>query len=344
MRILVTGGAGYIGSHIVHTLLDAGHSVEIVDDLSRSDQINLECLMGAYSDRLIFSRIDLVDEYRLLDVFDRFHPELVIHAAGYKSVSESVAEPMLYFKKNVSVLCAVLNVMSQKNVTKLIFSSSATVYGDAQTIPIKETTPINPLNPYGTSKYACEMLLRGWVESCQSNKALIFRYFNPAGASSDLLVGEPVTDSPPNLFPALLKTVTDDDVAVFKIFGNDYPTPDGTCIRDFVHVSDLAAAHNLAVDAMDDVCRFEVINLGSGTGFSVLEVVESLSEVIQREIAYTFECRRQGDSPASFTDNSKAHEVLGWSPKFKLNDICDTAFRWSIKRQKIAFKELYFDS
>jgi UDP-glucose-4-epimerase GalE len=322
-RILVTGGAGYIGSHTVRLLLDQGYEVSVVDDLSKGFKHNVP------SGRL--NRLNLLDNSALSELIRQHRPEAVIHFAAYIAVGESMREPARYFENNVCGSLSLLNAMVQNGVRHLVFSSTAAVYGNPHSTPIEETFPIQPVSPYGESKVMVETLMR-WFDEIHNLTGVCLRYFNASGADPEARLGEehePETHLIPLLFRAVLtgKPIT--------LFGNDYDTPDGTCIRDYIHVNDLAQAHILAVEHLLNGGASERFNVGTGTGHSVMEVVRAVEEVTGQKVPYEIGPRRAGDPPSLVAASDKLRKTLGWTPQYAdLRTIVQHA--WNFARKQAA--------
>ncbi len=319
-RVLVTGGAGYIGSHTVKALSKAGYHVTVFDDLSRGHP---EYIPGI---PLIIGLIE--DEEAVRDVFDSYEYDAVIHFAGESQAGESVSNPDKYFRRNVIGGLNLFSAMARKGVAKLVFSSSAAVYGDPEEIPISEESPVRPKSPYGESKAFLERAL-AWYDKAYGLKSVSLRYFNAAGADPGGDIGEehePETHLIPLIFQAI-STQTP-----LTVFGDDYPTPDGTAIRDYVHVTDLADAHVLSLGLLNKSRSSVVLNLGSGKGYSVLEIINVVEQVTGKKVPYVIGSRREGDPAVLVASPSKAREVLGWSPRLSsLEDIVSTAWNWYLK-------------
>ena len=327
--ILVTGGAGYIGSHTVVQLLEAGRQVLILDNFSNSKPMVLQRIARIAGRQAEFVEGDVRDE-RLLNYLFREYPlSSVIHFAGLKAVGESVAQPLRYYENNVAGSIALLAAMQRANVKTLVFSSSATVYGDPHSVPIREDFPLSATNPYGRSKLMIEDILRDAAAAESQWRIALLRYFNPVGAHESGLIGEDPQGIPNNLMPYISQ------VAVglrpfLQVFGNDYPTPDGTGVRDYIHVVDLARGHLAALDALGKPHADPVLtlNLGTGRGYSVLEMVAAFARASGREVPYRVVGRRPGDVAACYADPTRAHELLGWQAEKSLDDMCHDAWRW----------------
>jgi UDP-glucose-4-epimerase GalE len=320
-RILVTGGAGYIGSHTVRLLLEQGYDVSVVDDLSRGFKHNVP------SGRL--NRLNLSDHAALAELIRQHRPEAVIHFAAFIAVGESMREPGRYFQNNVCGSLSLLNAMVENGVQHLVFSSTAAVYGTPHATPILENFPIQPVSPYGESKVMVETLLR-WFDEIHNLTSISLRYFNASGADPAGLLGEehePETHLIPLLFRAVLTGQP------ITLFGSDYPTPDGTCIRDYIHVDDLAQAHILAVEYLLNGGRSDQFNVGTGGGHSVMEVVRAVEEVTGQKVPYVIGPRRPGDPPALVAGSEKLRSALGWQPKYEdLRTIVEHAWNFARKQ------------
>lgn len=317
MRVMVTGGTGYIGSHVVQQLKKDGHFVLVYDTLefgSRKSIGNTPIIEG-----------DIVNEALLAQVFSMHTIEAVVHMAAYKAVGESIAQPYRYFKNNVAGTLSLLETMHRSGVKYLVFSSSAAVYGTPEVIPVSEKNAVHPESPYGETKHMVERLLY-WYDQCYGLRSVSLRYFNAAGASLDASIGEDWTYSQ-NLIPWVMKAALG-KIPVLQIFGNDYPTPDGTAIRDYIHVLDLAAAHAKALHFLQKEQRSEIFNLGVGKGISVQEIFEAAQRISGVQIPVEYVARRAGDPAAVWADNSKAKQLLGWQPQYTLEDILRTAWQW----------------
>jgi UDP-glucose 4-epimerase len=328
-RILVTGGAGYIGSTTCLALLEAGWSIVVVDNLANSSEVALDrvrALAPAGAD-LTFHRVDIRDSAALDAVFAADAVDAVIHFAGLKAVGESVEQPLAYFDVNLAGTVSLLQVMQRHGVRRLVFSSSATVYGDPDALPIPETAPRSAANPYGRTKLVIEEMLSDLAASDPTWHIAALRYFNPVGAHVSGTIGEDPAGIPNNLMPFIMQVAVGrrDELVVF---GDDYPTRDGTCIRDYIHVVDLAEGHVAALGALDSISGFRAINLGTGTGSTVLEVLAAASRAVGRDVPYRIGPRRAGDATACFADATLAAELLGWRATRSLDDMCTDAWRW----------------
>jgi UDP-glucose 4-epimerase len=327
VKVLVTGGAGYIGSHTCLELLGAGHEVMVVDNLCNSKEESLRRVQKLTGKQLEFSKLDVRDRGSLAEVFGQFQPEAVIHFAGLKAVGESVKEPLRYFDTNLISTIYLLEVMQEYNVRQLIFSSSATVYGEPDHVPIAEDAPLQVTNPYGRTKLMIEDMLRDVFAANSDWRITLLRYFNPVGAHPSGQIGEDPAGIPNNLFP-FVSQVAVGRLPRLSVYGKDYPTPDGTCVRDYLHVVDLAKGHVKALDHGVKTEGLHTYNLGTGKGKSVLEVVQAFVRATGREIPYVIADRRPGDSAATYADASKAERELDWKAEKTLDDMCADSWRW----------------
>ena len=328
MKILLTGGAGYIGSHTAVELIGLGHEVIIADNLSNSKSEVISRIGKITGKTPAFYPIDVCDKKDLTSLFDENGIDAVIHFAGFKAVGESVKYPEKYFRNNLDSTMTLLEVMEQSGTKKLIFSSSATVYGESQNVPYTEESPTGGCtNPYGWTKYMIEQILKAAVSAHPDLGIASLRYFNPAGAHPSGLIGEDPHDIPNNLFPYIAK-VACGKLDHLHVFGNDYPTPDGTGVRDYIHVVDLAKGHAAALTYLADHDGFEVFNLGSGKGSSVLEIVEAYRKASGQPIPYSIDPRRPGDIAQSFADPEKAKKLLHWQTEKTLFDMCADSWNW----------------
>jgi UDP-glucose 4-epimerase len=331
MAILVTGGAGYIGSHTVVELLNQGEEVIIVDNLYNANKEVISRIKTITNKQPIFYPIDVVDEVALNQIFSKHRIQSVIHFAGYKAVGESVANPLMYYHNNLNSTLVLLKLMLKHQVHQLVFSSSATVYGNPSKMPILETDPVGgTTNPYGTTKLFNEMIIDDVVKANPQFHAVMLRYFNPIGAHASGLIGEDPQGIPNNLMPFITQ------VAIGKrpflsIYGNDYPTKDGTGVRDYIHVVDLAFGHLAALKKLNSKPGFVVYNLGTGKGTSVLEMVHAFEQANQVKIPYQIVARRSGDIAVSYADCSKAFKDLGWKTKKTILDACLDSRRFQEK-------------
>jgi len=325
--ILITGGAGYIGSHTCVELLAAGHEVVVVDNLSNSRTEALQRVEKISGKPVPLVVADVNDRDALREIFRNYPIDAVIHFAGLKAVGESVAKPLLYYHNNVSGSIALFETMAEFGVKRLVFSSSATVYGDPHTVPIREDFPLSATNPYGRSKLMVEDMLRDLKLSDSSWRIALLRYFNPVGAHESGLIGEDPNGIPNNLMPFVSQVA----VGLRKelaVFGNDYPTHDGTGVRDYIHVVDLAAGHLAALHALDRHGTTLTVNLGTGQGYSVLDMVRAFEKASDRPVPYRIAARRPGDIASCYADPALAHELLGWNAERDLDTMCRDAWRW----------------
>ncbi|WP_104166041.1 UDP-glucose 4-epimerase GalE [Arthrobacter sp. SX1312] len=327
MKILVTGGSGYIGSHTVLTLLDHGHDVVVVDNLLNSTETSLERVAALAGRTPTFHRADLLDEPRLRAIFAEEEVDAVIHFAGLKAVGESVEKPLYYYHNNVGGTLNLLRAMDDAGVRTLVFSSSATVYGASEEVPLTEKLPLDAVNPYGRTKEQIEDILTDLGAADPRWNIALLRYFNPVGAHSSGTIGEDPTGIPNNLLPFVAQVAVGRREKVL-VFGNDYPTPDGTGVRDYIHVVDLAEGHLAALDYLVARGGVHTWNLGTGNGSSVLEVLRAFSAAVGRDIPYEFAPRRPGDAAVSYADPSSALADLGWSATRTLAEMCEDHWRW----------------
>lgn len=329
MHILVTGGAGYIGSHTCLELLNGGHRVTVVDNLSNASRESLVRVEELTGRKVAFFEVDLLDKEGLSEVFARCPERIdaVIHFAGKKAVGESVEKPLLYYHNNITGTLVLCEVMATHGVRNIIFSSSATVYGDPATVPITEDFPLCCTNPYGRTKLMVEEILRDLHVADKEWNVCLLRYFNPVGAHKSGRIGEDPNGIPNNLVPYITQ-VAIGKLAQLSVFGSDYPTPDGTGVRDYIHVVDLAKGHVKALDKIVQSPGVVVYNLGTGTGYSVLEMISNFAEVSGREIPYKIVGRRSGDIATCYADPAKALKELGWQARYGLREMCEDAWRW----------------
>lgn len=329
-KILVTGGAGYIGSHTTLQLIDNGFDVSVVDNLSNSSEESLIRVEKITKKKLHFYQCDLRDEKLLDNVFASNKFDSVIHFAGLKAVGESVAKPLLYYDNNINGSIVLLKLMQKYNVTKLVFSSSATVYGDPEEVLITEKLPVRPINPYGHTKAVIEQIIKDFSVSNKKFNAVILRYFNPVGAHESGMIGEDPNGTPNNLVPYIAQIAVG-RLKTLRIFGGDYDTVDGTGVRDYVHIADLANAHIKALDKMKNTAGVSIYNLGTGVGCSVLEVVAAFEKASGKKIPYKVVGRRHGDAPAVFADPSLANRELNWVAKKGIFEMCRDVWLWQSK-------------
>lgn len=324
--ILVTGGAGYIGSHTVVELLGAGHEVTVVDNFCNSAPAVPERIARIAGRMPVFVKADVRDRAALQSLFQARHYDAVIHFAGLKAVGESVAEPLRYYDNNVGGSLTLFETMAQYGLRTVVFSSSATVYGDPASVPIREDFPVAPTNPYGRSKLMVEEILREAAAADPRWRVALLRYFNPVGAHASGLIGEDPNGVPNNLMPFISQVAVGRREAL-SVWGDDYPTPDGTGVRDYIHVVDLARGHLAALGHMPD-SGVLTANLGTGRGYSVLEMVRAFEQASGRKVAYRIAARRPGDVAACYADPSLAAERLGWRAQLDLSRMCADTWRW----------------
>ncbi len=333
MNILVTGGAGYIGSHTCVELLAAGYKVIAIDNLSNSSEESLKRVQEITGKSLVFQKVDLNDRYALNSVFENNAINAIMHFAGLKAVGESVADPLLYYHNNVAGTLNLCKLMKAHNIKNLVFSSSCTVYGNPDNLPINENSPLQPANPYGRSKQMVEEILKDLSASDSKLNIALLRYFNPIGAHPSGKIGEDPNDIPNNLLP-YISQVAVRKLSKLSIFGNDYPTPDGTCIRDYIHVVDLANGHISALSKLESAPGLITYNLGTGKGYSVLEIVTAFEKASGKTIPYKFVSRRPGDIACCFADPSKAIKELDWSAEYGIDEMCKDTWLWQSENPK----------
>lgn len=330
MKILVTGGAGYIGSHTCVALLQQNMDVVVVDNLCNSAETSLNRVEQITGKSVNFFKTDLLDKDGLSRVFARFQPDAVIHFAGLKAVGESTTMPLAYFHNNITGTLNLLSVMAESDVKKIIFSSSATVYGDPATLPITEEFPLSVTNPYGRTKLMIEQILEDLFISDPGWHIARLRYFNPVGADPSGLIGEDPRGIPNNLVPYIAR-VAIGSLDRVQVFGNDYPTPDGTGVRDYIHVCDLAEGHVKTLPRLLAAPGVFTYNLGTGKGYSVFEMIKGFERACGRPIPYETVPRRPGDIAACWADPGKAGKELGWEAYRTLDDMCADAWHWQQK-------------
>lgn len=329
-KILITGGAGYIGSHTAVELWNSGFEPIILDDLSNSDHKVLDRLEEITGKRFSFFKGDCNDKKQLEEISSQHQISGIIHFAAFKSVGESTAQPLKYYQNNVGSLLILLEWMKEKDIQDLVFSSSCTVYGQPEVLPVTESTPRQEAeSPYGNTKKICEDILVDYVKSQPGIRVISLRYFNPVGAHPSAKIGELPLGVPQNLVPFITQTAAGIRKKL-TVFGNDYDTADGSCVRDYIHVMDLADAHVKAVDFLKDqpINFYEVFNVGTGEGNTVLEVIQTFEKVNELKLNYEIGPRRPGDVVKTWADTTKIKEVLGWSPKYSLEDSLRDSWRW----------------
>ncbi len=334
MSVLVTGGTGYIGSHTVVELLNYGKDVIIVDDLSNSKIEVLDAIEKITNKRPKFYEVNYLDKDKIRSIFKENDIDMVINFAGFKSVGESVSKPLMYYHNNVGGAINVLEVMQEFGVKNFIFSSSATVYGDPEVVPITEDCKVGgTTNPYGTSKLMIEQILQDLYKSDNSWNICILRYFNPVGAHESGLIGEEPKGIPNNLMPYITK-VASGELEILSVFGNDYDTKDGTGVRDYIHVVDLSKGHIKAMEKLErENSGIYIYNLGTGTGYSVLELVDNFEKINNVKVNYKITGRRPGDIAACYTNPDKAFKELGWKAEKKIADMCKDSWNYTKNRK-----------
>ena len=330
--VLVTGGAGFIGSHTVIELLQSGYEVVVVDDLSNASAIALDRVRQIVGDeaaqRLTFYEDNVLDRDAMNRIFDQHDIDRVIHFAGFKAVGESVTKPIEYYHNNIENTLVLVDVMRDHGCKSIIFSSSSTVYGDPDSLPLTEESPKKPAtNPYGWTKWMIEQILTDLHTADPEWNVVLLRYFNPIGAHPSGLIGEDPKGIPNNLVPYVAQVAVGKREAV-QVYGNDYPTPDGTGVRDYIHVCDLASGHVSALRWMNGREGVEMFNLGTGTGSSVLDVIRAFSKACGKELPYVIRERRGGDIAANWCDATKAEREMGWKAQYDLADMCRDSWNW----------------
>ena len=329
MPILVSGGAGYIGSHTCIELMAAGHEILVADNFYNSCQEALNRVEQISGKKVPFVNIDLCDAARVDELFDA-HPEIdaVIHFAAYKAVGESVSKPLEYYTNNLVSCLNVLNSMRRHGVKNFVFSSSATVYGDPASVPIREDFPTGgTTNPYGTTKLFIERILTDYCAADPTLNVALLRYFNPIGAHESGLIGEDPNGIPNNLVPYIAQVAVG-KLEKLHVYGNDYPTPDGTGVRDYIHVVDLAKGHVAALKKLDTNCGLFVCNLGTGKGYSVLDILHAYEKACGKELPYVIDPRRPGDIAECYADPAKARDEMGWQAQYGIEEMCASAWKW----------------
>lgn len=333
MKILVTGGTGYIGSHTVVELLESGYEVVIIDDFSNSNPKVLEAIKKITSKGFVFYEGDVCNKDLVEKIFEKENIDAVIHFAGYKAVGESVEKPLKYYRNNLDSTLTLLEIMEKHGVYNFVFSSSATVYGKPKSLPIKEDFPLSAENPYGNTKLINEEILTDLCKSDEKWNVVLLRYFNPIGAHESGLIGEEPNGIPNNIMPYIMKVAVG-ELEKVHVFGNDYDTKDGTGVRDYIHVVDLAKGHIKAVEFLKKNNGINAFNLGTGRGYSVLELIENVKNENHINIPYVIENRRPGDIAACYADASLAHEKLGFKAEKDIKDMCKDAYNFVIKNTK----------
>ncbi|MBP1570140.1 MAG: UDP-glucose 4-epimerase GalE [Oscillospiraceae bacterium] len=332
MKVLVTGGAGYIGSHTAVELIEAGYETVIVDDLSNAKEDVIDRIEAITGKRPVFYKEDCKDKEAMRKIFSENKIDAIIHFAAYKAVGESVQKPLEYYRNNLDSTLTLMEVMEEFGCKKFVFSSSATVYGPNNPYPYKEEMKaIESTSPYGWTKVMIERILTDYVTAHPDYCAVLLRYFNPIGSHSSGLLGDDPNGIPNNLMPYISRVVAG-KLEKLTIFGDDYPTPDGTCQRDYLHVVDLAVGHLKALEYAENNSGVEAFNLGTGNGVSVMELVHAFDEANDMQLPYVIGPRREGDLPAFWADAQKAKDVLGWEAKYSVEDMCKSAWEF-VKKQ-----------
>lgn len=333
MAILVSGGMGYIGSHTCVELLNYGKEVVVIDNLCNSKEVVQERIKSITGKDVKFYKTDLLDKEATEKVFKENNIEAVIHFAALKAVGESVSIPLEYYDNNITSTLVILKLMKKYGVKNFVFSSSATVYGSAETMPILEDFPLSATNPYGRTKLMIEDILRDLYLSDNSWNIALLRYFNPVGAHESGLIGEDPNGIPNNLMPYITKVAVG-ELKEVSVFGNDYDTPDGTGVRDYIHVVDLAKGHLKALEALDKRPGLVTYNLGTGNGYSVIQLIEAFAKASNKEIPYKIVDRRPGDVASCYADPTKANKELGWKAEKNIDDMCRDSWRWQSNNPK----------
>ena len=331
MKILVTGGIGYIGSHTVVELLENNYEVIIVDNLSNSKKEVINKIEEITKKKIKFYEADVCDKNIMRTIFKENIIDAVIHFAGYKAVGESVEKPLMYYRNNIDSTLTLLEVMNEKKKKKIAFSSSATVYGKPEVLPIKEDDKLHTTNPYGSTKLMIENILRDLYKSDNNWSIAILRYFNPIGAHKSGLIGDNPNGIPNNLMPYVIK-VANKELECLGVFGNDYATKDGTGVRDYIHVVDLAKGHIAALNKILSSTGCDAYNLGTGIGYSVLEIVNTFMSVNNIDVPYKIKDRRPGDIDSCYANPAYAKEKLNWQAKLSLEDMCKDAYNYAKNR------------
>lgn len=333
MNVLVTGGCGYIGSHTIVELLNNGYNVISIDDFSNSKPNVLDKIKKITGKDIKFYELNICDKEKLRQVFEQNQIDAVIHFAGYKAVGESVKKPLMYYRNNLDSTLTLLETMNEFNVKKIVFSSSATVYGDPEELPIKENAKLTTTNPYGATKLYIEGILKDLFASDNDYSIAILRYFNPVGAHPSGLLGEDPNGIPNNLMPYIMK-VANKELPELSIYGNDYDTIDGTGVRDYIHVVDLAQGHLKALEYIDKHKGVDCYNLGTGHGYSVLQMVETFTKVNKVMVPYKIVARRDGDIACCYADTKYAKKKLNWEAKYDLTDMVKSAYNYVVKNNE----------
>ncbi|MBO4367872.1 MAG: UDP-glucose 4-epimerase GalE [Clostridia bacterium] len=331
MKILLTGGAGYIGTHTAIELLNAGYDIVVADNYSNSQPESMKRAKQITGRDFNVYEMDIRDKAKLEVLFEQEKPEAVIHFAGLKAVGESVEKPLDYYENNLDATFVLLRVMEKYGCKKIVFSSSATVYGEQDTMPLVETMKCSACsNPYGWTKYMIEQILRDYAKVHEDWSVVLLRYFNPVGAHESGMVGENPNGIPNNLMPRVTQAALG-KIKMLGVMGNDYPTPDGTCLRDYIHVVDLAKGHVCAIRYAEENNGCDVFNLGTGVGYSVLDIINTFEEVNHIKVPHEIVARRPGDLPMAYSNPSKAEKILHWKAEKTLADMCRDSWNWQQK-------------
>ena len=330
MKVLITGGAGYIGSHTLVKILELNHQVCVIDNFINSSIDTLNRVKTITGKEFLSFKEDIRNFSGIKKIFNQFMPDIVIHFAGLKSVGDSVLNPLQYYENNVYGTVQILKSMEEAKCKKIIFSSSATVYDQRNDLPFKESGNLLPSNPYGQTKLFSERVITDWVKKDESFSAILLRYFNPVGAHESGLIGENPNGIPNNLVP-YISQVAKGKLKKLSVFGNTYSTPDGTGLRDYIHISDLVLGHLTSLEFINNKRGTEIFNLGNGKAISVLEMIETFEKISGESIPYTIESKRNGDIAISYADINKAKNILGWTAKKSIINMCEDAWRWQKK-------------
>ncbi len=330
MAILITGGAGYIGTHTMVELLEAGRELVVVDNFCNSKPCSLERVKQITGKDFKFYEVNLLNREALEKVFEENDIDSCIHFAGLKAVGESVSMPLWYYHNNITGTLILLETMKKYGAKRIVFSSSATVYGKPASVPITEDFPLSTTNPYGETKLMIERILKDLYVSDPEWSISVLRYFNPIGAHKSGLIGEDPQGIPNNLLPYVAQVATGKRECL-SVFGNDYNTPDGTGVRDYIHVVDLAAAHLKALERAEKVTGIDYFNVGTGTGYSVLDIIRAYEQTTGAKINYKIVARRPGDIDECYANPKKAYELLGWKAKYNIEDMCRDSYNWQTK-------------
>lgn len=333
MAVLVAGGAGYIGSHTCVELLEAGEEIVVVDDFYNSKPAVIDAIKEITGKDFKFYEADVADKNALKKIFTENSIEAVIHFAGYKAVAESVAKPLMYYRNNIDTTLSLLETMNEFGCKKLVFSSSATVYGMPEKVPVFEDFPLSAINPYGRTKLLIEDMCREMCAADDSWSVALLRYFNPIGAHESGKIGEDPNGIPNNLMPLILRAATG-KMATLSLYGNDYPTPDGTCVRDYIHVVDLAKGHLAAISKLREEKGALAYNLGTGKGYSVLEIINAFEKVNNVRVPYVVAGRRPGDAAECYSNPEKANKELGWKAERGIEQMCRDSWNYACKAMK----------